>query len=67
MQLCVALVSLTTAVRATDFLTRALQMLEGISWIVAHRFLFAELRAHLLGSESLHSDSTDLVGRLGES
>jgi PAS domain-containing protein len=47
--LCVALVSLTTVVPATDFLTRALQMLEGIGWIVAHRFLFAELRAHLLG------------------
>jgi hypothetical protein len=44
-----ALVSLTAVVPATDFLTRTLQMLEGIGWIVAHGFLFAEIRAHLLG------------------
>jgi transposase-like protein len=47
--LCAALASLTTVVPARDFLTRALQMLEAIGWIPAHRFLFAELRAHLLG------------------
>jgi hypothetical protein len=47
--LCAALASLTTVVPARDFLTRALQMLEAIGWIAAHRFLFAELRAHLLG------------------
>jgi hypothetical protein len=47
--LCAALVSLTTAVMATDFVTRALQMLEAIGWIAAHRFLFRELRMHLLG------------------
>jgi hypothetical protein len=28
---------------------RALQMLRSIGWIAAHRFLFAELRVHLLG------------------
>ena len=47
--LCVALVSLTAALAATDFVTRALQMLEAIGWIAAHRFLFGELRMHLLG------------------
>jgi Domain of unknown function (DUF6431) len=47
--LCAALASLTTVVPARDFLTRALRMLEAIGWIPAHRFLFAELRAHLLG------------------
>jgi hypothetical protein len=47
--LCTALASLTPVVPATDFLTRALQMLEAIGWIPAHCFLFAELRVHLLG------------------
>jgi hypothetical protein len=47
--LCAALVSLTAAVAATDFVTRALQMLEATGWIAAHRFLFRELRVHLLG------------------
>lgn len=47
--LCAALAGLTPVVPARDFLTRALQMLEAIGWIAAHRFLFAELRAHLLG------------------
>ena len=47
--LCAALVSLTAAVEATDFVTRALRMLEATGWIVAHRFLLGELRVHLLG------------------
>ena len=47
--LCATLASLATVVPARDFLTRALKMLEAIGWIPAHRFLFAELRAHLLG------------------
>jgi hypothetical protein len=47
--LCTCLASLTTVVPARDFLRRALQMLEAIGWIPAHRFLFAELRFHLLG------------------
>ena len=47
--LCAVLVSLTAAVEATDFVTRALQMLEATGWIVAHRFLLGELRVHLLG------------------
>jgi hypothetical protein len=47
--LCAPLASLTRPVAAKDFLTRALQMLEATGWIAAHRFLFAELRVHLLG------------------
>lgn len=47
--LCTALTSLTPAVTAADFVTRALQMLAGIGWIAAHCFLFGELRMHLLG------------------
>ena len=47
--LCTALASLTAVLPASDFLTRALQMLEAIGWIRAHRFLFSELRMHLLG------------------
>lgn len=47
--LCAALSSLKPAMQASDFLTRALQMLEAIGWIPAHRFLLEELRTHLLG------------------
>jgi transposase-like protein len=47
--LCAALASLTAAVTAPDFVTRALQMLEATGWIAAHCFLFGELRMHLLG------------------
>ena len=47
--LCAALASLTAAVSAPDFVIRALQMLEAIGWIAAHRFLFDQLRMHLLG------------------
>lgn len=47
--LCTALASLTTVMTAADFLARALRMLEAIGWVAAHRFLFAELRMHLLG------------------
>jgi hypothetical protein len=47
--LCAALASLTATMPAADFLTRALHMLEAIGWLAAHRFLFAQLRMHLLG------------------
>jgi hypothetical protein len=47
--LCATLASSARIVPARDFLTRALQMIEAIGWIPAHRFLFAELRSHLLG------------------
>jgi hypothetical protein len=45
----VALAPLTMPTAAPDFVARALAMLESIGWIAAHRFLFSELRAHLLG------------------
>jgi transposase-like protein len=44
-----ALAMLTAPMAALNFVSRALQMLESIGWIAAHRFLFAELRMHLLG------------------
>ena len=47
--LCVALVALTAPLAAANFVTRALQMLQSIGWVAAHRFLFSALRAHLLG------------------
>jgi hypothetical protein len=40
---------LTTPMAAPNFVTRALHMLQSIGWIPAHRFLFPQLRAHLLG------------------
>jgi transposase-like protein len=47
--LCTALAALLRPVPAPDFVGRALRMLESVGWIAAHRFLFVELRAHLLG------------------
>ena len=48
-RLCTALAALTRPPAALDFVARSLHMLELIGWIVAHRFLFADLRVHLLG------------------
>jgi hypothetical protein len=47
--LCAALAALCAPAPAADFVARALAMLESIGWITAHRFLFADLRMHLLG------------------
>src|SRR5258708_6797820 len=47
--LSLALASMATPPAATDFVSRALRVLESIGWIAAHRFLFSQLRAHLLG------------------
>jgi hypothetical protein len=44
-----ALTALTNPTAADSFTSRALQMLESIGWIRAHRFLFSHLRLHLLG------------------
>lgn len=44
-----ALATLTTPIAAPNFVSRALDMLQAIGWIAAHRFLFADLRVHLLG------------------
>jgi hypothetical protein len=45
----VTLAPLAAPAPTPDFVARALHMLESIGWIAAHRFLFSELRAHLLG------------------
>jgi hypothetical protein len=47
--LCAALAALTIPATAANFVTRALQMLQSTGWITAHRFLFSQLRSHLLG------------------
>ncbi len=47
--LCLVLAALIGATPAVSFVTRALQMLESLGWIAAHRFLFSHLRVHLLG------------------
>jgi len=47
--LSLALPPLVATIAAADFVSRALRMLESIGWIAAHRFLFSQLRAHLLG------------------
>ena len=47
--LSLALAPLAAPIAAADFVSRALRMLASIGWIAAHRFLFSQLRAHLLG------------------
>ena len=47
--ICAALATLTAPMAALNFVSRALQMLQAIDWIAAHRFLFTDLRFHLLG------------------
>lgn len=47
--LCVALAHLTPPPVAPSFAERAASMLESVGWIDAHRFLFSDLRSHLLG------------------
>jgi transposase-like protein len=47
--LSASLAACATPAAAHNFTQRALTMLETIGWIPAHRFLFAELREHLLG------------------
>ena len=45
----VSLAPLTAPANAADFVSRGLAMLNAIGWITAHRFLFSQLRVHLLG------------------
>jgi hypothetical protein len=40
---------------APDFGSRVLRLLESIGWIRAHRFLFSQLRVHLLGWPARHA------------
>lgn len=46
---CAALAGITMPPAAPSFVARALEMLRTIGWMAAHRFLFADLRMHLLG------------------
>ena len=48
-RLCAALAALLAPPSAPNFVSGALLMLQSIGWIAAHRFLFADLRVHLLG------------------
>jgi len=47
--LSLSLAALTAPVEATDFVTKAITMLEQTGWIQAHRFLLTALRVHMLG------------------
>jgi hypothetical protein len=47
--LSLALAGLVRPTMADDFVKKAIQMLEETGWVQAHRFLFGELRQHLLG------------------
>lgn len=48
-RLCAALTALLAPPSAPNFVARALLMLQASGWIAAHRFLFGDLRFHLLG------------------
>ena len=48
-RLCAGLAARIAPPSASDFVSRALLMLQSIGWITAHRFLLADLRYHLLG------------------
>ncbi|MGP0075154.1 MAG: DUF6431 domain-containing protein [Bryobacteraceae bacterium] len=47
--LCAVLAALVAPPAAPTFARRALDMLQSTGWVTAHRFLFADLRFHLLG------------------
>jgi hypothetical protein len=47
--LCATLSALVVPASAPDFPHRAIAMLQTTGWIRAHRFLFGDLRQHLLG------------------
>ena len=48
-RLCAALATLCRPGQAPNFVSRSLTMLQSVGWLAAHRFLFGDLRAHLLG------------------
>jgi transposase-like protein len=48
-KLSAALAALTAVQAASSFVSRTLAMLDQVGWPRAHRFLFSELRMHLLG------------------
>ena len=47
--LCAALAAIARPAAAPGFVHRALTMLDSIGWMPAHRFLFGNLRQHVLG------------------
>ena len=47
--LCAALAAIAKPATAQDFVHRAMSMLDSTGWIPSHRFLFGNLRQHLLG------------------
>jgi hypothetical protein len=47
--LCAALAAIAKPAAASDFVHRALTMLDSTGWIPSHRFLFGNLRQHMLG------------------
>ena len=47
--LSAALTAVTPVQNASSFVLRAIGMLEKTGWIAAHRFVFPDLRMHLLG------------------
>jgi Domain of unknown function (DUF6431) len=59
--LCLALAALTALYTAPNFVTKALHMLQTIGWTPAHRFLFSQLRTHLLGWPASHAPDGRLV------
>jgi transposase-like protein len=60
--ICAALATLTVPMAALNFVSRALHMLQSIGWIAAHRFLFADLRVHLLGWPAFLAPDGRVVG-----
>ncbi len=63
--LSVAMAALTPVEPASSFVHRALGMLERTGWTAAHRFLFSEVRMHLLGwgpSHRPHGRRTTIAG-----
>lgn len=52
--LSAAMAALTAAETAASFVDRVLGMIEKTGWTAAHRFLFSNLRMHLLGWGSQH-------------
>jgi hypothetical protein len=59
-----ALAALIAPPEAPAFASRALQMLESIGWIAAHRFLFADLRVHQLDWPIRREDRPATFGRV---
>jgi hypothetical protein len=60
--LSLSLAPLAAPATAADFIARALAMLESVGWIAAHRFVFSQLRMHLLGWPRFLTPAGDASG-----